>query len=334
LDAAAADDIADGTAPAGDYAAPPARTFAPVPEWALGPRSPHDHVRLLMEIVMGELRRPDHPRLVELEDGRWWLRDPADVAQARAPLSDRLEWSVFGLLSTAQGIDEEAFYERIARLYRGADTPDEELVRQVLDSYRDPAAVGRALGTRDELAARHADHGTVVGMLVEFGHRLGLRAWVSQHEQRRAYRDGTVGGLLSDEERRVYLPLVVDGDPSVLEALDCMWYVRGKASFLFEVEWTAMVSEPLLVRGAKLPTDERTVRFLVIPDERIELLRHKLARSALLRRAIDEGNWHILRWSAVRRLHAAEEPSLELLGPLLGLDPAAEHAPEQLPLFG
>ena len=38
-----------------------------VPEWALGSASATDHVRLLMEIVMGELRRPDHPRLIEIE---------------------------------------------------------------------------------------------------------------------------------------------------------------------------------------------------------------------------------------------------------------------------
>ena len=308
-------------------------TFAPVPEWALGPRSPHDHVRLLMEIVMGELRRPDHPRLVELDDGRWWLRDARDVAQVRAPLADRLEWSVFGLLSTAEGIDEESFFGRIARMYGGHDTPDEELVRAVLDSYREPGPAGAELRTHDELAARHADHGTIVGMLAEYGHRLGLRVWVSEHEQRRAYREGTVGGLLSDEERRAYLPLVAEGDPQVLETLDCLWYVRGKATFVFEVEWTAMVTDALLVRGPKLPTDERMVRFLVLPDERIELLRHKLSRSALLRRALEEGNWHVLRWSGVRRLAAAPEASLEMLAPLLGLDPEVERQPEQIALF-
>jgi hypothetical protein len=304
------------------------------PSWAVGSSSATDHVRLFMEIVMDELRRPDHSQLVELEPGRWWLRNPADVKAARPPLSDRLEWAIFGLLSTSRGIDETAFFERIARMFRGYDTPDEELVRATLDSYRDPESPSTALEPRDELAARHAEHGELVGMLVEYGHRLGLRCWVSPREQRRAYRGGTVADLLNEEELRTYLPLVAGGDPETLESTDCIWYLRGKVTFLFEVEWTAMLSEPLLRRGTKIPSDDTIVRFLVIPPERAELTRLKLARSPLLRAAMDEGNWHILKSDHLRRLYGAEDAALEKLGPLLGLDPEIEQNPEQLALFG
>jgi hypothetical protein len=303
------------------------------PPWALGSGSATDHVRLFMEIVMGELRRPDHPRLVEIEAGRWWLRD-ARPADARPPLSDRLEWAVYGLLSTSPGFDEDSFFERVARMFRGYDTPDEEMVRAILTSYRDPSASGVALAPADELSARHAEHGQLVGMLVDYGHRLGLRCWVSPHEQRRAYRGATVGDLLSDEERRTYLPLVAAGEPQTLESMDCIWYLRGKATFIFEVEWTAMLSEPLLHRGPRVPADESIFRFLVLPAERTELVRLKLDRSALLRSAIDEFNWHILKADHVRQLHAADAPSLDLLGPLLGLDPEVERGAEQMALFG
>ena len=304
----------------------------PTPEWAVGARSATDHVRLFMEIVMCELRKADHPRLVELEPGRWWLRDEEDIAQARPALSDRLEWAIFGLLSTSRGISEESFFERVSRMYRGFDTPDQEIVRAILDSYRDPASPPTELSTRDDLAARHAEHGTMVGMLVEYGHRLGLRCWAGPREQRRAYRDGTMADLLTEDEQRVYLPLVAGGDPAALENTDCIWYLRGKASFLFEVEWTAILTEPL-TRGQRIPTDDKIVRFLVVPDERIELCRLKLARSPLLRATLREDNWHILKWDHVRRLHAADEASLEQLAPLIGLDPEAEHQAEQLALF-
>jgi hypothetical protein len=292
-----------------------------------------DHVRLLIELLMGELRRPDHPRLTELEAGRWWLRDAADIAQARPPLADRLEWSVFGLLSTAGGIGEDAFFERVARMFGGYDAPDEELVRAVLESYRDPASPAHLLQPRDDLNSRHVEHGALVGMLVEYGHRLGLRCWASPHEQRREYRGGTVGDLLSDDEARVYLPLVATGDVPTLEATDCIWYLRGKASFLFEVEWTAMLTEPLLRRGARIPQNDSLVRFLVIPPERAELVRLKLARSPLLRAAMADGNWHILKSNHLRTLFAQEEASLEHLAPMLGLDPDAERGAEQLAFF-
>ncbi len=344
-DSAATDAAADASAATDSPAGPDTARlegsdapseFAPdgPPGWALGSGSATDHVRLLMEIVLGELRRADHPQLVEIEPGRWWLRHQRDLAQARPPLSDRLEWAVFGLLSTSQGIDELTFFDRVARMFGGHDTPDAELVRAVLDSYRDPSASVVALRPQDGLSERHVEHGELVGLLVEYGHRLGLRCHVSAKERRRAFRGGTVADLLSEEEQRAYVPLIAAGDANTLEALDCIWYLRGKATFLFEVEWTAMLTDALLRRGPRIPADEKVVRFLVIPPERAELVRFKLARSPLLRRALDEQNWHILKSDHLRRLVAREEADLDDLAPLLGLDPDIERQAEQLALFG
>ncbi|CAN5761756.1 hypothetical protein BH24CHL5_BH24CHL5_04190 [soil metagenome] len=336
--AADADAEAVGTAadaePGSDAAAEPSQPADRAPDWALGGASATDHVRLLMEIVMGELRRTDHPRLVEVAPGRWWLRSERDLAQTRPPLSDRLEWAVFGLLSTARGIDEKTFFERVARMFSGHDTPDPDLVRAVLDSYRDPAVNQVDLRAHDNLATRHVEHGELVGMLVEYGHRLGLRAHVSARERRRAYRGGTVADLLSDDEQRAYVPLIAAGDAQTLESLDCIWYLRGKATFLFEVEWTAMLTDALLRRGPRIPAAETIVRFLVVPPERAELVRFKLARSPLLRRALDEQNWHVLKSDHLRRLVAREEADLAQLAPVLGLDPEVEREAEQLALFG
>lgn len=294
-----------------------------------------DPVKLLLEIVLGELRRPDHPRLQELEPGRWWLRGEADVKAARLPLSDRLEWAVFSLLSTSGELSEQSFLERVARMFRGPDTPDEELVRACLESYRaEGPPLSETLRTEDSLEARHEEHGTLVGMLVEYGHRLGLRCWISGREQRRSFKGAPLVDLLSEAERRVYLPLVTPGEAEALEGTDCIWYVRGKATFLFEVEWTAMLAEPILRRGARIPASDTLVRFLVVPPERTELVRLKLARSPLLRRRMEEDNWHILKSTHLRSLYAREVAGLDDLGPLLGLDPEIEKQGEQLALFG
>ena len=59
--------------------------------------------------------------------------------------------------------------------------------------------------------------------------------------------------MLSEVEQRVYLPLVTPGPAEVLEQVDCIWYLRGKATFMFEVEWTAMLGEPVLRRGRSHP---------------------------------------------------------------------------------
>lgn len=307
---------------------------ADTPDWALGSASATDHVHLLMEIVMGELRRPDHPRLFEVDRGRWWLRDSKDLAKARPPLSDRLEWAAYGLLSTSRGVDEGTFFERVAGMFRGHDTPDADLVRAVLNSYRDPALEVVTLRPQDELTARHAEHGEICGMLVDYGHRLGLRVHVSERESRRTYMGGTVADLLSEDEQRAYLPLIAPGDAHTFESLDCVWYLRGKATFLFEVEWTAMLTDALLRRGPRIPSSDAVIRFLVIPPERSELVRFKLARSPLLAKALEEQNWHILKSDHLRRLVAREEADLDMFGPMLGLDPEIEREAEQLPLFG
>ena len=53
-----------------------------------------------------------------------------------------------------------------------------------------------------------------------------------------------------------------------LEDVDVIWYVRGRAAFLWEVEWTAMLGDTVLRRHARMPPDERLVRFLVVLPER------------------------------------------------------------------
>ena len=171
-------------------------------------------------------------------------------------------------------------------------------------------------------------------MLTEYGHRLGLRCHVSARESGAPTSAATVADLLSDEEQRAYLPLIAPGDAQTLESLDCVWYLRGKATFLFEVEWTAMLTDALLRRGPRIPADDSIVRFLVIPPERTELVRFKLARSPLLAKALEEQNWHILKSDHLRRLVAREEADLDQFGPMLGLDPEIEREAEQLALFG
>jgi hypothetical protein len=256
------------------------------------------------------------------------------VEAARPPLSDRLEWAVFSLLSTSGTLTESTFFDRVARMFRGHDTPDEEIVRACLESYRSADPTSGDLRTEEDLRTRSQEHSTLVGMLAEYGHRLGLRVWISRREQRRVFKERPLGDLLSDAERHVYLPLITPGPVEALEAMDCIWYLRGKATFLFEVEWTAMLAEPLLRRGRRIPATDTLVRFLVIPSARASLVRIKLARSPLLRAAIEEGNWHFLKSDHLRRLYVGDGADLESLAPFLGLDPEIERQGEQLPLFG
>lgn len=289
--------------------------------------------RFLANLIREELWRTDHPTLVRIGDENrpsWWLRMPE---LAERPLADRVEWATWSILSTAGRIDEAGFFDRIYRLFPGLQAPDEELVRACLASYVAPGERG-SLATADDLAARTADHARTIATLVDYGHRLGMRTWVASREHDRVVDGQRIGDRLADDERRVYLPLVVRAPAEALGAVDVIWYVRGKLAFLFEVEWTVMVGDAVLGRGRQIPVTEQQARFLVVPAERTDLLRLKLDRSPWLRSELERQNWHVLKWQHLDTLASRPGARMEWLEPVLGLDPLIERGGEQLTMFG
>lgn len=297
------------------------------------PDAAPDPVERLLALIRDELARPDQRRLAEIEPGRWWLAEQSDRAAAAPPLADRVEWAVFSLLSTAGPLSEAAFYDRIATLFTGHDLPDETLVRACLESYRSLASTPDHLVTGDDLLRRSHEHTEMLATITEAGHRLGLRVWLAEREQARRLGQGHLGDMLDERERGAYLGSIGRAVDALAE-VDAIWYIRGKSALLFEVEWTAMLGEPLLRRHARIGADERFVRFLVIAPERTDLIRHKLERSPLLRAAMDEHGWNLIKWDHLRTFLSAEHPDLDDLEPLLGLDPVVERGGEQIPLFG
>ena len=292
-----------------------------------------DPVEGLLALIREELTRPTQRRLVEIEAGRWWLADREDREAAGVPLADRVEWAVFSLLSTAGPISESAFYERIASLFTGHDLPDEGLVRACLDSYRSLASTPDGLITGDDLLRRSQEHTELLALLADAGHRIGMRVWIGRPEQTRRTAGGLLVDRLDDRERRVYLG-GIGRSVEELADVDVIWYIRSKVALLFEVEWTAMLGEPILRRHGRIPADESIIRFLVVAPERAELVRYKLERSPLLRAALEEGTWHIVKSDHLRAFLARDPLDLDDLEPYLGLDPLIERTSEQLPLFG
>jgi hypothetical protein len=291
-----------------------------------------DPVERLLALIRDEFARPTQGRLVEIEPGRWWLADAADLEGAALPLADRVEWAVFSLLSTAGPMSETAFFERMAALFTGHDLPDDRLVRACLDSYRSLASTAGRLITGDDLLRRSQEHTELLAAIADGGHRLGMRVWIGRREQTRRHGAGLLGDLLDEGEQRAYLAGISRAADDLAE-VDAVWYVRGKVALLFEVEWTAMLGEPLLHRHARIPPDESLIRFLVIAPERTELVRFKLERSPLLRAALESGTWHIIKSVHLVTFLARDPLDLADLERYLGLDPEVERTGEQMPLF-
>ena len=159
-----------------------------------------------------------------------------------------------------------------------------------------------------------------------------MSAWIGRREQARKIGGRRLGDWLDEREHRAYLAHISRAVDDLAD-VDCIWYVRGRAALLFEVEWTAMLGEPVLRRGARIPQEDSIVRFLVAAPERTELIRHKIERSPLIREAMERDNWHILKWNHLRTFLDRDGADLGDLEPFLGLDPVVERSGEQMPLF-
>ncbi|MEZ0241261.1 MAG: hypothetical protein ACAH65_10730 [Chloroflexota bacterium] len=292
-----------------------------------------DPVEQVLALVREELSRPTQRRVVEIEPDRWWLAERADLESAAVPLADRVEWAVYSLLSTAGPIDEGAFFERIAALFIGHDLPDEALVRACLASYRGSASTHDRLVTGEDLRTRTAEHTELLALLANAGHRLGMTVSLGRREQERRIGQRTLDQYLDPREREAWLPSIARAPAEDLENVDCIWYLRGRGAFMFEVEWTAMLGDVLLRRHARIPSSSGLVRILALAPERTELARHKLESSPILRDAIEAGNWHIILWPHLRSWLAREPFDLVSLEPYLGLEPPIDRRGEQMGLF-
>jgi hypothetical protein len=299
----------------------------------LAPAPAQDPVERVLALVRDELGRPGQQRVVEIEPGRWWLREPQDLDGAAVPLADRVEWAVYSLLSTAGPIGEASFFERIAALFSGHDLPDEALVRACLSSYRSPASTEDRLVTNEDIRERTVEHTELLALLANGGHRLGMRVGLGRREQGRRIGERILADYLDERERNPWLPSLSRAPVDDLEQIDCVWSHRGRAVMLFEVEWTAMLGDVLLRRHANIRTNDAVARILAIPPERAELVRHKLEASPVLRSAIEDANWHLVLWSNLRAWLEREPVDLGSLEPYLGLDPAITRRAEQMGLF-
>jgi hypothetical protein len=288
----------------------------------------------LLELIRAELDRPNNRRIRQIEPGQYWLASEEDRSVAAQPIADRTEWAVFSLLSSGSRLTERSAMERVTALFRSPDVPDRALIEACLRSYIAPMSTPDAVVGSDQLERRTADHDAVVATLADLGHRLGMRVWIGKRQQTHRVAGRQLSDWLDDAELAVHLPLITWAPDGELDRVDCAWYVRRQATFLFEVEWTAMLTEPVLVHHARYPIDDKVVRFVVLPQERAELVKFKMARSPLLRRAIEERNWHFFKWNHLAAFAARTDLLLDDLEPYLGLDALADTVGEQLPLFG
>ena len=215
---------------------------------------------------------------------------------------------MFSLLSTAGPLSEAAFYERIATLFTGHDLPDETLVRACLDSYRSLASTPDRLVTGDDLLRRSQEHTELLAAITEAGHRLGMRVWLAEREQARRHGRGTPRRPARRPRARRLPRQHRPGGRRPRRGRCDLVHPRARSRCCSRSSGRpCSASRSCAATPASAP-DERLVRFLVVAPERTDLVRHKLERSPLLRAAMEEHGWNIIKWDHLRTFLAAETP--------------------------
>lgn len=267
------------------------------------------------------------------DDPRYDVARPAD----RAPLDDRVEWSVWSLLVASHDVDTRTVLRRIYALFRGAETPDRELVERCLASYAVQGDDGHwGLRAEDALARRQQEQTLLAAYLVEAGRRLGFQVHVGRDLVRRALpepfaaRAEVLGDLMTADERAAQLGRHVRASSDSLEYVDVVWYGRAHMAFLWHLDWTARMHRPVAEIGEAVADDERTFRFLALPEERKGLAVLKLTRSPALADLVRRRGWRLVKWAPLRAFAADPAATLADLEPVLGLEPAVERSAHQL----
>jgi hypothetical protein len=136
--------------------------------------------------------------------------------------------------------------------------------------------------------------------------------------------------LLLLAERLAALEDILPGATERSQLIDIIWYQNRRASHIFEVEWTAMLSESVLQR-ASVGGDLK--RYLVVPPERENLITVKRERMPLLRHRWTEAGWRIIRFDALGKVARLQEPVLADLDRAEGWKRQAEAEGLQLTLL-
>ncbi len=291
-----------------------------------------DHLRS----ALADARRSGLVRVTLAKDPEeigYALADAHDVA----PLDDRVEWAVWGVLSAAREVDTRSLLRRTYALFRGVETPDRELIERIVASYAAQSEEGKwRLADVDGLVARQASQAQVLADLIDAGHRLGFKVHIGRDLQRRAVpathadRGRTVVDLLTDAERLAGPARSIRGPAEALDAVDCVWYERGRMAFLWQVDWTARLHRSIVSLGEAIPDDDRVFRFLAVADERTTLVADKLERSPSLSELVRRRGWRFVKWRPLRSFLADGEAGLDGLESVLGLEPAVEQSGQQL----
>ena len=280
-----------------------------------------DFVAEQVEVAIEEanLIRLDVIATDELRTPLWWLQEPEEAA---APLSDRVEEAIYQILRDSLILNRQALDEAIYPRFPGFLTPEEKLVEACLESYAEEITPGHwKLQPEDQEEHRKAQRAQGVIHIVRLGQRLGYGVWLNPAWRETASAMGEGPSAMGEGPSAM-------GEGLLTEPFDVLWHEEA-AIHAFLLTTKATLGH--LLKG-EIGTGE-IHRYLVIPSERTALVEFKLHRNPLLRKAMADGRWQIIKYYHLASLVKAKEIDRHDLKKIVGLRPIIEQPEAQIPLF-
>lgn len=286
----------------------------------------------LRRLVDGEIKavlEKDY-RQLPLEPGKgafWWF---ARRSFSATPISEQVEEAVYNVLSTSPSTNEQSLAHVVYSLFPGLLTPEQGWMEQILQSYgvKEPG-MGWLLRPEDGLQKRRQQHSEIIAALVHLGHRLGYKVGIGKDQEKQLLDGRPLKDLLHPAERSFGAATLLGGTRGAL--IDVIWYDHAMPLHIFEVEWTATLSEAVFARRVS-SADAR--RYLVVPEERVGLIQFKLEKLSWFHWAIESEGWDFIKFHHLLKLvQGEEELSLFGLRKIVGLHPVVECETAQLRLL-
>jgi len=210
---------------------------------------------------------------------KWWLKE--GLFLDRASLSERVEGTIIDVLNRRIVVSFDDILEEIFTKFQNALTPDTQSIKAILEEYAEKTNGKWQL--KKETRLRQTQHNQIIQMLMELGKKAGVEVYADLPEWR----------------GKVDLPLSREKLDRIRE-IDALWLKDGEVTYEFEVENTTGISDAI-IRGSNIPSTT-VKRFIIIPEERKNLLLMKLAEP-ILKENIEKFGWNFIFFDTIIKFY-------------------------------
>jgi 16S rRNA G966 N2-methylase RsmD len=237
---------------------------------------------------------------------KWWFLDPQKIPYLElVPLADRIETAIIDVLRRKVKISFDDVLQEIFIKFPNALTPEPYDIKTMLKEYAEPTKDGKWL-LKPSVKQRESEHTKMIYYLAIIGEKLGYRIWIGSKEQSQVFEGKKLRELSSFKLQD--LRNLTKDQLKRIENIDLLWCKANNIVSEFEIENTTSITEAI-IRGSHIPYEIN--RYIVIPEERADLLKRKIKEPVLEERIIEE-DWKFIYYAKLEQFYSWTKRKKEL----------------------